>query len=152
MTSEPPQTGFRQIYYSRTLQDYWIRRFVAFIIDAVILAVATWILVAIVAIVSLGFLWWTNVFAFPFLSGIFWLLYSAIMEYFYGYTIGKRIMALKVVTADGKRPTLDLAFLRNVTKIYWVLLLLDILIALALTGDPTQKYTDKFARTSVVAA
>lgn len=152
MSIEPPQTGFRQIYYSRSLQDYWIRRFVAFIIDVVILAIATWILIALIAIVSLGFLWWTNMFAFPFLSGILWLLYSALMEFYYGFTIGKRIMMLKVVTADGKRPTLDMAFLRNVTKIYWVLLLLDIVIALAMTGDPTQKYTDKFARTTVVAA
>ncbi|MEM2102406.1 MAG: RDD family protein [Candidatus Bathyarchaeia archaeon] len=150
MSTEASSTGFRQIYYSRTLQDYWIRRFVAFIIDAVILSVATWILIGIIAIASLGFWWWTNMLAFPFLSGIFWLLYSACMEYFYGFTIGKRIMALRVMKTDGKRLTLDLAFLRNVTKIYWVLLLLDIVVALALPGDPTQKYTDRFARTSVV--
>jgi len=89
-------------------------------------------------------------FVFPFFSGILFVLYSAFMENVYGYTFGKRIMVLKVITREGKKPTIDLAFLRNMTKIYWLLLLLDAVIALALPGDPTKKYTDTFARTSVV--
>jgi len=150
--STETSTGFRKIYYSRKLQDYWIRRLVAFIIDALMINIALWIIFAIIAAALwvISPWWWTNMFVFPFFSGILFVLYSAFMENVYGYTFGKRIMVLKVITREGKKPTIDLAFLRNMTKIYWLLLLLDAVIALALPGDPTKKYTDTFARTSVV--
>jgi len=62
-------------------------------------------------------------------------------------------MRLKVVRGEGKRLTMNLAFLRNATKIYWLALLLDVVIALAMPKhDPAQKYTDTFSGTNVAAA
>lgn len=152
-------TGFTKIYYNRKLQDYWIRRLVAIIIDAVIISIAVLILVGIIALIvalstgsSFSMPWWiANGLAFPFYSGIPLFLYSALTEYYYGSTLGKRIMYLKVVRGEGKRPAVNLAFLRNATKIYWLALLLDVVVALAMPKrDPTQKYTDTFAGTRVV--
>jgi uncharacterized RDD family membrane protein YckC len=154
-------TGFAKIYYNRKLQDYWIRRLVAIIIDAVLIGIATLILEIIIFLSStmssntpFSMPWWsTNSLVFPFFSGIPFLLYSALTEYAYGFTLGKRIMYLKVVTGEGKKPPINLAFLRNATKIYGLALLLDVVIALALPRrDPTQKYTDTFAGTTVVVA
>jgi len=154
-------TGFMKIYYSQKLQEYWIRRLVAIIIDAVIISVAVLILGGIVALIvalstgsSFSTPWWiANGLAFPFYSGILLFLYSAITEYYYGFTLGKRIMYLRVVRGEGKRPAINLAFLRNATKIYWLALLLDVVVALAMPKrDPVQKYTDTFAGTKVVAA
>ena len=157
MSSEPT-TGFAKIFYSRKLQDYWIRRFVAIVIDAVLIGIATlifelFIFFATVSTnVSFSMPWWgMNSLTFPFSAGIPLFLYSALTEYYYGFTLGKRIMNLKVVSGEGKKPPVNLAFLRNATKIYWLVLLLDIVIALAMTKrDPTQKYTDTFAGTMVV--
>jgi uncharacterized RDD family membrane protein YckC len=154
-------TGFTKIYYSRNLQDYWIRRLVAIIIDAVIIIIAVLILGGIIALIvalstgsSFSTPWWiANGLAFPFYSGVPLFLYSALTEYYYGFTLGKRIMYLKVVRGEGKRPAINLAFLRNATKIYWLALLLDVVVALAMPKrDPTQKYTDTFAGTKVVAS
>jgi len=142
-------TGFTKIYYNRRLQDYWIRRLVAIIIDAVLIGIATLIL----EIIARAPWWSMNSLGFPFFSGILLFLYSALTEYSYGFTLGKRIMYLKVVRGEGKKPAINLAFLRNATKIYWLALLLDVVIALALPKrDPTQKYTDTFAGTIVAVA
>jgi len=154
-------TGFTKIYYSQKLQEYWIRRLVAIVIDAVIISVVVLILGGIITLIaalstgsSFGAPWWiANGLAFPFYSGIPLFLYSALAEHYYGFTLGKRITYLKVVKGEGKRPALNLAFLRNATKIYWLALLLDVVVALAMPRrDPTQKCTDTFAGTRVTAA
>jgi uncharacterized RDD family membrane protein YckC len=148
-------TGFAKIYYDRKLQDYWLRRLVAIIIDSVLISIATLILVVIIFWASsVSMPWWgTNGFVFSFFSGIPLFLYSALTENIYGYTLGKRIMNLKVVKGEGRRPPMNIAFLRNVTKIYGLALLLDVVIALALPNrDPTQKYTDTYAGTMVISA
>jgi uncharacterized RDD family membrane protein YckC len=160
MTTEP-QTGFAKIFYGRKLQDYWLRRLVAFIIDAVLISIAVFILETIIFLAtafstSTPFVmpWWsTHGLLFPFFSGLPLFLYSAFTESAYGFTLGKRIMYLKVITKEGNKPALNLAFLRNVTKIYWLALLLDVVIALALPNrDPVQRYLDTYSGTTVVSA
>ncbi|MGD0477937.1 MAG: hypothetical protein ABSB29_07210 [Nitrososphaerales archaeon] len=44
------------------------------------------------------------------------------------------------------------ALVRNVSKLYWLLLILDIIVGLAVSKGYTQKYTDKLMGTSVVDA
>ena len=66
-------------------------------------------------------------------------------------TLGKSIMGLKVTNINGDRPTLGQAFIRNISKIYWILLLLDVIVGLAVQTDYKQKYSDKYAGTIVVS-
>jgi hypothetical protein len=61
------------------------------------------------------------------------------------------VVNLKVRTVDGKIPTMDVAFIRNVSKVFWLLYLLDVIVGLATPGEPTQKYTDRIAGTIVVS-
>ncbi|HVP40766.1 MAG TPA: RDD family protein [Candidatus Krumholzibacteriaceae bacterium] len=154
------ETGYSKIFHSPKLQDYWIRRLIAFIIDAVIVSVAVLILELIIfwavsVSTSATFMlpWWsTNSLVFPFSSGLPLFLYSACTESIYGFTIGKRIMHLKVITKEGNKPTLNKALLRNVTKIYWLAILLDIVVSLAMPNrDPTHRYLDSYAGTTVVS-
>jgi len=44
-----------------------------------------------------------------------------------------------------------LAFIRNISKIYWIIVLIDTVIGLATIGDPHQKLTDRIAGTIVVS-
>jgi uncharacterized RDD family membrane protein YckC len=60
-------------------------------------------------------------------------------------------MNLKTTKLDGQKPPLDLAFIRNISKIYWILVLLDTVIGLATPGDPHQKVTDRIAGTIVIS-
>jgi len=154
------EVGYSKIYNSRKLQDYWIRRLIAFIIDAIIVSIAVLILELVIfalvaASTSAGFLlpWWsTNSLLFGLFSGLPLFLYSAFMESSYGFTIGKNIMRLKVVNKEGKKPTMDTAFLRDITKIYWIVILLDVVVALALPNrDPAHRYLDSYAGTTVTS-
>ncbi len=150
-------TGFEKIGRDSQLQDHWIRRLVAFIIDSVIVAVCTLIIAAIIWIpfaamaAATGLPWYVlNLFSFPFFAGILSVLYFTFLETYYGSTFGKKIMGLKTAKLEGRRPPLDSAFIRNVSKIYWVLVLVDTLVGLATPGDPHQKMTDRVAGTTVV--
>ena len=151
-------TGFERIGRDSQLQDHWIRRLVAFIIDSVIVGAFTLIIAAIIWIpfilmaVATGLPWYLfNPFSFPFFAGIFSVLYFTLLETHYGSTFGKKIMNLKTTKLDGQKPPLDLAFIRNASKIYWILVLIDTAIGLATPTDPHQKMTDRIAGTIVVS-
>ena len=151
-------TGFERIGSDSQLQDHWIRRLVAFIIDSVIVAVSTLVIAAIILIpfilmaVVTGFPWYlSNPFSFPFFAGIVSILYFIPLEIYYGSTFGKKIMNLRTIKLDGQKPPLNSAFIRNISKIYWVLVLIDTVIGLATSGDPHQKVTDRIAGTIVVS-
>jgi len=60
-------------------------------------------------------------------------------------------MNLKTTKLDGQKPPLDLAFIRNISKIYWILVLIDTVIGLATKGGTHQKVTDRIAGTTVVS-
>jgi len=151
-------TGFKKIGSDPQLQDHWIRRLVAFIIDSVIVSICTWIIAAIITIPFILIAATTGLprymydpFTFPFFAGILSVLYFTLLETYYGWTFGKRIMNLKTTKLDGQKPPLDLAFIRNISKIYWVLILIDTVIGLATPGDIHQKVTDRIAGTTVVS-
>jgi uncharacterized RDD family membrane protein YckC len=148
-------TGFERIRSDSKLQDHWIRRVIAFIIDSVIVSACTLVLAGIIAItfiITAGLPWNVfNPFSFPFFAGILSVLYFTLLETYYGSTFGKRIMNLKTTKLDGQKPPLDLAFIRNISKIYWILVLIDIVSGLATPGDPHQKVTDRIAGTIVVS-
>jgi len=151
-------TGFERIGKDSQLQDYWIRRLVAFIIDSIIIIACTLIIIAIIAIpliilgVMTGFPWYLlDPFLFLFFVGILSVLYFTFFETYYGSTFGKRIMNLKTTKLDGQKPSLDLVFIRNLSKIYWVLVLIDTVIGLATPGDPHQKLSDRYAGTIVAS-
>lgn len=159
MTTQP-QTGYAKIFANRTLQDFWIRRVIAFIIDAILISIVVFIFELLVfwlasVSTSTAFVlpWWTtHSLIFPFFSGLPLFLYSALTESIYGFTLGKRIMYLKVVAKEGKKPGMNIAFLRNLTKIYGLALLLDVLISLAMPNrDPAHRYLDSYAGTTVVS-
>ncbi|MCP8316019.1 MAG: RDD family protein, partial [archaeon] len=75
----------------------------------------------------------------------------AFLESFYGWSFGKKFMGLKVITLDGKKPDITKALIRNVTKFFGLLLLIDWIAGLATVGDPHQKFTDRYAGTTVTS-
>jgi len=89
--------------------------------------------------------------ASDFLHGVLLFLYAAFLESTRGTTIGKQIMYLKVTTKRGNLPTLDRTLIRDLSKIHESLWLIDTLIGMATVGDPHQKYSDRFAGTSIVS-
>jgi uncharacterized RDD family membrane protein YckC len=133
------------------LQEHWIKRAIAYIIDSIIVGVATAILLAIALFPSFiaNPVTFVNIFSFPFAMGLLYILYFPIAETMYGATIGKSLLGLKVVTKTDGKPSFEKAFIRNITKIHQVLLLLDLIGGLVTSTDLHQKYTDRIANTTV---
>jgi len=151
-------TGFEKIGRDSQLQDHWIRRLVAFIIDSIIVSVCTFIIAAIIITPFVLIAAATGLprylfdpFSFPLFAGILSILYFTFFETYYGWTFGKRIMNLETIKLDGQKLSLDLALIRNISKIYWILVLIDTVIGLATKGDIHQKVTDRVAGTTVVS-
>ncbi len=144
-------TGLNIIGHNKALQDHEIKRIVAWIVDAIIVVLISWVVVAVLwfSLVAIG--GFGTFFLGPgtLVIGLLGILYWSVLEGFMGATVGKRIMNLQVVSTAGPMD-LPKAFLRNASKLHWVLALLDWLIGLGTEGDPRQKLTDRFAQTTVV--
>ena len=122
---------------------HWILRLIALIIDGIILAIVAAILFFILVFPLDAFLW-------PLVVGVLMLLYFLFLDVNYGGTLGKRIVGLKVQTVNGGRINYSQSVIRNISKIYWLLILLDWIIGIATPGDKRQKYTDRIAGVVVV--
>ena len=133
------------------LQEHWIKRVIAYVIDSIIVGVATAILLGITLfpIFIANPASFINILSFPFAMGLLYILYFPVAETMYGATIGKSLLGLKVVTKTGRKPSFEKAFIRNITKIHQVLLLLDLIGGLITSTDLHQKYTDRIANTTV---
>lgn len=137
---------------------HWILRLIALIIDSIILGVIAAIIVfaLLVPFVFTGALYgfwlgWGYFLILPFIIGILQVLYFAFFEVYMDATIGKKIVGLKVQLVSGGKISFDKAFIRNISKIFWLFLLLDWIIGVVTPGpDQRQKYTDRIAGTTVV--
>jgi uncharacterized RDD family membrane protein YckC len=143
---------------SQVDMNHWLYRFLALVIDSIIIAIPVYIIWNFVfwSLFWSG-AWWMIGFGswliLPFFLGLIEVLYFAILEVSWGATIGKRILGLQVQTLKGDKVNFSQAFIRNISKIYWIFLLLDWLIAIVTSGaDRRQKYTDRMAGTTVVQA
>jgi uncharacterized RDD family membrane protein YckC/ribosomal protein S27AE len=135
-------TAFDLIGHNAALQEHWIRRLIALVIDGILISIVVFIFNFAFAVFLWGYLLW------PFFFGAIWWVYSMLLEGTMGATIGKKLVSLQVVATDGLMD-LPRAMIRNVSKIYWLFILLDVLLGAATQGDPRQRYLDRIARTTV---
>ena len=135
---------------------HWIIRLIALIIDGIILSIAAAVIGFILAIATLfsgGFGYFFGALGFVFfwlIWGILAVFYYTILDASWGATIGKRIMGLQVQMVGGGKTPMGKAFIRNISKIYPLLLFLDWLIGIVTPGDKRQKFSDRYAGTIVV--
>ena len=159
-TPSPPMSGIDALMKDSKVQEYWFKRLVALVIDGIIIGIVVVIIFALIAVmVALPayFSYGYAPLAFLFggttiVVGVLLILYFPLAEVTRGATIGKSVMKLKVVGKSGGNPTIVEALVRNISKIYWLLLLLDVIIGLATQKGYQQKYSDHMIGTSVVPA
>ena len=144
MTSSSEQIDF----------THWLIRLIAYVIDSIIIAIPVWIIwflvLAATIFTSPFFIIYGAWLIFPFLFGIIQMLYFIILDVSWGATIGKRVLGLKVQMLNGAKVPFDKAFIRNISKIYPLFVLLDWLVGIVTAGDKRQKYTDRIAGTIVI--
>jgi uncharacterized RDD family membrane protein YckC len=130
------------------MESLWGKRFLALFIDVIVVMLIVWILSALIYPLIAS----TDIY------GIlnYWLILSAliIIGYFtylegkFGLTLGKYIIKIKVVADDGNMDY-GKAFKRNLSKILWFPLIIDVLAGYV-NGNSKIRYLDKFAGTNVV--
>ncbi len=139
---------------------HWLTRIVAAIIDSIpwiIIGFVIWYVLTMAggplhgALGSLAWLVYT--FLAPLFYGLLWVVYCTVMESSASAaTFGKRLMGLKVEMVNGGKAPSSKVLTRNISKIFWILFLIDFLIALVTPGpDPRQRYFDRMAGTTVVS-
>ena len=155
-----PMSGIDALMKDSKAQEYWFKRLIALIIDGVIIFIVVAIIFAMIAAMvalpayfAYGYAPIAFLFGgFTIVVGILLILYFPLAEATRGATIGKSAMKLKVVGKNGGNPNFVEAFVRNISKIYWLLLLLDVIVGLATQKGYQQKFSDHVMGTSVVPA
>ena len=156
-TASGVQTGFERLKDDRAFQDHWAKRVIAYIVDVATVSGATYLLLLIAALPALPTIFFRPDIPFAWFWG-FWLggiaplialAYFVLADALFQRTIGKELMGLRVARLDGKRVDLWSSLVRNVSKIAFILLVLDIAVGLGTHGDGRQKYSDRYIGTTV---
>jgi len=153
-----PLSGVDALMKDSKAQEYWFKRLIALIIDGIIIGIVVVVIFALIAAMvalpgyfAYGYAPLSVLFGgVTIVVGILLILYFPIAEVTRGATIGKSVMKLKVVGKNGGNPNFVEAFVRNISKIYWLLLLLDVIVGLATQKGYQQKFSDHVMGTSVV--
>jgi uncharacterized RDD family membrane protein YckC len=132
------------------MQEFWGRRLVALIVDAIFLSLLMWVLTALIY----PLIAWTNLYSvlnFWFvLWGVLILLYFTFMEGKWSTTLGKGLLKLKVQAIEGNMNYKN-ALIRSISKFLWIPLVVDIAIGFAIgTEGNRQRYLDRVSKTRVV--
>jgi len=155
----PSKSGLDALSKDQNVQLYWLKRLVAYVIDAAILGVVIGVLFSVIALPFRAYgvayslyqpISWLGFGIFPLISGAISLLYFTFMDSKHRGTFGKSLMGFKVTREDGQALGIDKAFTRNISKVYWALLLLDLVVGLATETDHRRKFSDKFSGAIVV--
>jgi len=140
--------AIEHIHRDTRLQVYWLKRLLAGIIDFIIILFP---LVFVDSIFAIIFGPIPRYYSLVFLAGVVWFAYSTLLEGTISTTPGKAILGLKVEPVRGKGILFAQAAMRNVSRIFGLFLLLDLLLGFITEGDHRQKLMDRVSGTLVVA-
>lgn len=130
------------------MESLWGKRFLALLIDFIVVMLIVWILSALIypLIASAGMYGILNYWFI--LSALIIIVYFTYLEGKFSLTLGKYMIKIKVVADEGNMDY-EKAFKRNLSKILWFPLIIDVLAGY-ISGNSKIRYLDKFAGTNVV--
>lgn len=127
---------------------FWEERFVAWLIDVIIIGVVVGILNLFNLFVGLTWPDWPNWVPFFNVGGVLYFLYWMFMEGVYGQSLGKMIMQIKVVRLDGGKIGMGMAALESLGKAF--LLPLDCILGWILYPKSRQRAFNYLSQTIVI--
>lgn len=128
----------------------WGERFVAWLIDVLIVGAVAWIIGAVVGFTGNlipGWPSWIPFFSIN-LTGVIQFFYWLLMEGVYGQSFGKMVMKLKVTTLDGKPANMGQAAIQSVGKAF--ILVIDLVLGWFLFNKKRQRVFNYLSKTIVV--
>jgi uncharacterized RDD family membrane protein YckC len=131
----------------------WGERFVAWLIDVIILGIVVGILGIFAWFSSASLVWWSGWPRwFPFFnfggSGIVYFLYWLIMDGVYGQSLGKMVMHLRVARLDGTHVNMVQAAIESVGKAF--ILPLDLILGWIFYPRKKQRLFNYISETTVI--
>jgi len=133
-----------EVLDNKQAQEFWLRRFIAVLIDSLII----WIPISVMASIAWN-MGYTGQVSWI-LSGTLVVAYTALFEAELGYTIGKRIMGIEVVSLDPRPYDMKRALIRNISKIHPIILVFDMVMGLLEKDRVNMRYLDTVVATEVV--
>jgi uncharacterized RDD family membrane protein YckC len=132
---------------------YWSERFVAWLIDVVIIGAIVGFFRLFVWVAWPGYVWAPGVPNWiPFMdfgtSNVVYFLYWMLSEGMYGQSIGKMIMRIKITRLDGRVPNMGQAAIESVGKAF--LLPIDVIVGWFLYPSQRQRLFNYLSNTIVV--
>ena len=128
----------------------WGERFVAWLIDVLIIGAIALLIRTLVALPALAPIPYLDVLPFVGVevNNIFLFVYWLVMESTYGQSIGKMVMRIKVTTLEGSRPSVGQIAIGSVGKAF--ILIIDLILGVALYPRKRQRIFNYISRTIVV--
>ncbi len=132
---------------------FWGERFIAWLIDVIIIGIFVAALGLFAWFASGNFMWWSGwptwVPFFNFnIGGVIYFLYWLIMDGLYGQSLGKMIMHLRITHLDGRKVDMGHAALESIGKAFF--LPLDILLGWIFYPKRRQRIFNYLSETIVV--
>jgi len=129
-------------------------RFVAILIDSIILGIIGWILGFLFGIYTMGFYMRPQVAlsGWGIVTFIIYIAYFTYLEGTRGQTIGKMAMKIRVVREDGSPIDIGTAFIRNILRVIDGLIFYLVGAILIWTSHKKQRLGDRAAKTVVIKA
>lgn len=129
----------------------WSDRFIAWLIDFIIISSISWVIIA--SMVGTWNFDMNENTEFPdeisyIPASILFLFYWVVLEYKKGQSIGKKIFHLKVVSINGKQPSLIGVIISSFGKSF--LLPIDLILGLIFTNQKRQRIFNKLGNTIVI--
>ena len=130
------------------MENFWGRRFAALLVDIVIVTLLLWIISSLIFLLMAGLGIFSVLNYWIFIGAILIIAYFTYMEGKTSSTFGKRLFKLKVKAKDGDM-NYKTAFIRNLSKILWVPLIVDVILGFIFV-DSNDRILDKVSETYVV--
>lgn len=124
------------------------KRVIAYIADFFVVSSFMWIVSYILAILMNPFDAFEVYSYFPYVVPVLIMVYFTLCEKIKGATVGKALMYLEVRDIRDYRITWGQAFVRNLTKIYWIPIIFDWAIGKVLKKD--DRILDTITKTTVI--
>lgn len=132
------------------MENLWGKRFLALLIDVIVVTLIIWILSAIIyPLIAVAGIYGILNYWFI-LAALIIIGYFTYLEGKFGLTLGKNIIKIKVI-ADNGNMNYEKAFKRNLSKILWFPLIIDVIAGYMAEGSKI-RYLDKYAATNVVVS
>lgn len=117
------------------MANIFSRRVIAYIADFFVVSAIMWIVSYLIYLVINPYETYKVYSYFPYVVPVLIFIYFVFLEKIKGSTVGKALMYIQVRSKNGAEISWTQAIVRNLTKLFWVPILFDLILGFIFTRD-----------------